>query len=189
MSIFYYKHGTHMKKLYNVRRANESDSYYIANINATSWQKAYRDIISDQILDSISIDAWESSWKSQIQNNAIVFVICKENNVVGFSQICKNTLLNIESTQGEINAIYLHPDVWREGLGRDLCLVSLVELKNLGFKEAILWVLSENTRARKFYESIGFKESGATRISNIFSNIALSEIQYIKVCSEEKSQA
>lgn len=169
-----------MGKISSIRKANVSDAYDIAYINAISWQKAYRGILPDEILDSISVDIWSSGWERQLKNNAFVLVVCLNDNTVGFVQICMNIPANVLSLQGEITAIYLHPDVWGKGFGKKLCLASLTELKNFGAKEASIWALAENTRARQFYKSLGFNESGCTRIFKMHPNVSLDEIQYVK---------
>ncbi|MFO2653297.1 GNAT family N-acetyltransferase, partial [Legionella pneumophila serogroup 1] len=57
-----------------------------------------------------------------------------------------------DNSKGEISAIYIHPNFWHQGFGKKLSLAALKTLKELGYTEALLWVLSDNHQARSFYE-------------------------------------
>lgn len=172
-----------MKRI-KIQSANEFDAYDIAYINITSWKEAYSTILPPQILDSLSVEKSAFFWKVALQNNAIVLKITLNEKIIGFSFLCKNkTPINSNAHRGEINAIYLDPNKWRKGFGKQLCLASLSELKKLGFKKAIVWTLSENNRAINFYKSLGFKRSGASRICKILPKSNLIEIQFIKSLS------
>ena len=53
--------------------------------------------------------------------------------------------------------IYVLPDYMGKGYGRRLMDAVMSELKKQGYKEVFLWVLEDNSRARRFYESLGYK--------------------------------
>ena len=60
---------------------------------------------------------------------------------------------------GELYAIYVDPDEWSRGAGRAL-IVRAEERLAEQYAEATLWVLEENPRARRFYESAGWQPDG-----------------------------
>jgi GNAT superfamily N-acetyltransferase len=62
---------------------------------------------------------------------------------------------------GEVWALYVHPDVWRRGVGSALVEDALAELGAAGYREATLWTLAGSGAARSFYESRGFVRDGA----------------------------
>ena len=169
------------KKVCDIKIADISDVHDIALINVLSWQEAYKEIIPKKLLSSLSVSDLAEACKHCLQNGAVILVMKIENKVVGFSRLCKDMPSALASGLGEINAIYLHPDVWGDGYGKELGIASLEELKKLGFKEAVVWVISENSRARRFYESLGFKYSGASRPCNIIPDSGLNEVQYNKI--------
>jgi len=78
---------------------------------------------------------------------------------------------------GELYAINLDPDVWGLGLGRDLLAAATAELSRLGFTEAVLWVATSNSRARRFYEVAGWHPDGAERIDDSLGP-AIDEVRY-----------
>lgn len=58
--------------------------------------------------------------------------------------------------EGEIYAIYFHPDYWGTSatqLGLQFCINRLEEF---GYQQIPIWVLEENKRACWFYEKNGF---------------------------------
>jgi GNAT superfamily N-acetyltransferase len=64
---------------------------------------------------------------------------------------------------GELYAIYVTPDAWGTGAGRGLMAAHLERLRSAGFEEAVLWVLDDNPRARRFYEAAGWTTDGAAK--------------------------
>jgi RimJ/RimL family protein N-acetyltransferase len=64
---------------------------------------------------------------------------------------------------GEIRALYVHPDHWREGVGAALAENALDQLRGSHFSEATLWSFRDNARANAFYERLGFRPDGSSR--------------------------
>ncbi|HXB49020.1 MAG TPA: GNAT family N-acetyltransferase [Streptosporangiaceae bacterium] len=75
------------------------------------------------------------------------------------------------------SAIYLAPDSWGRGLGRELMTAALTYLADLGYDEVTLWVLDTNARARRFYEAAGFRPDGAIKVDDSRS-FPLREVRY-----------
>ncbi|HCI74444.1 MAG TPA: GNAT family N-acetyltransferase [Lachnospiraceae bacterium] len=57
-----------------------------------------------------------------------------------------------------IYAIYVSPSCWNRGYARAVCSTLLREAECLGARRAYLQVTSENRRARRLYESLGFSD-------------------------------
>jgi GNAT superfamily N-acetyltransferase len=64
----------------------------------------------------------------------------------------------------ELYALYVAPAWWSTGTGRALMIRVLAEVRAGGYPRITLWVLTENARARRFYERAGFRLSGATHV-------------------------
>ncbi len=58
---------------------------------------------------------------------------------------------------GEVWAIYVLPEYWGVGIGNGLLAATLTQLRTIGKSDCSLWVLKQNTRAIRFYESAGFR--------------------------------
>ena len=64
---------------------------------------------------------------------------------------------------GEVGALYVHPDRWRQGIGAALLAAAYRELSARGFTEATLWVVEANAQARAFYVKEGWLADGLER--------------------------
>lgn len=65
---------------------------------------------------------------------------------------------------GELHLLHVRSDLWAHGIGSRLLASAMTAMGADGYRRAILWVLIENTRARRFYERHGWIEDGATAI-------------------------
>ncbi len=51
------------------------------------------------------------------------------------------------------------------------------ELRALGVREAVLWVLRDNRRARRLYENLGWRDDGRTRTDD-YGGVELEAVCY-----------
>ncbi|MDX9993454.1 MAG: ribosomal protein S18-alanine N-acetyltransferase [Anaerolineales bacterium] len=65
--------------------------------------------------------------------------------------------------EGEIANLAIHPDFWRQGIGRALLQTALDKAKELGFGRVLLEVRASNLAAQALYRSFGFEEDGRRR--------------------------
>jgi GNAT superfamily N-acetyltransferase len=61
-----------------------------------------------------------------------------------------------------LDGLYVIPDYWARGIGRQLHDEVLVRLRARASSQCHLWVLEANDRARGFYERRGWRENGET---------------------------
>ena len=78
---------------------------------------------------------------------------------------------------GELYAINVDPDVWGRGLGRAMLRHMTAELAGLGYREAVLWVVPQNDRARRLYESEGRRDDDVGRDDEVFG-VVVPEMRY-----------
>jgi ribosomal protein S18 acetylase RimI-like enzyme len=152
-----------------IREAREADAQAIAEAHVASWQAAYRGIISDDGLASLSIPKRAAAWANDLRNpDSIVYVGEEVDRLVGFVNCwpCRDPDKKTDET-GEIGGIYLHPDFWRKGFGTVLLNRALERLTQDGYSEVTLWVLEQNEVARHFYEKNGFVLDGRSEADKI----------------------
>lgn len=180
-----------------IRLAEIKDSHAIANIHVASWQKIYHGHIPNTILDYLSVEKREQQWRDLINKNTKIFVIEDDKHILGFASVCPARDADLDPKHvAEISAIYLHPNVWRQGLGKKLCAFVLAELQKMNFHDVILWVLEGNQQARLFYEGMGFIATGDRKIESVNTSafmlnqpvrikksITLIEVRYHKLLS------
>lgn len=165
----------------SIRFATSEDAMAIASVHVASWQEIYKVSIPNHVLTGLSVEKRAQEWHELIDKGLKILVIEKNNSIVGFASINPSRDADTNPhTCGEISAIYLHPSVWRQGLGKQLCLKALSELENMGFTQVILWVLQVNNQARKFYESLGFINTNKTKKDAYDKDIFLNEVRYQK---------
>jgi GNAT superfamily N-acetyltransferase len=118
-------------------------------------------------------------WWSQVLRDppagSATLVVDAEGELAGFAHVGPAR----DDDCGELYAIYVDPDHWGAGLGRALIVEAEQRLEAAGFAEAILWVLDDNPRARRFYEAAGWRADGGTK-RDTFLETEIEEVRYRK---------
>jgi GNAT superfamily N-acetyltransferase len=152
-----------------VRVATAADAAEIAGVHVASWQAAYRGQMPDSILDNLDVRRRIVRWQEILaQPNGVTSVAVDEARLIGFSNLIPSRDTDADSKAvAELAAIYVHPDLWHKGIGRELCHRALQEAENRGFAEVTLWVLKTNLPAIKFYQAMNFVPDGATKTDKL----------------------
>ena len=146
-----------------VRGAQPEDAERIARVHVASWQGTYRGIVSDSVLDNLSVEERTQAWLEVIgKPESPVTVSCRGDTITGFVGYGPARDDDV-SGDGELYAIYVHPDDWNTGTGAKLMGTCSDWLKDR-FPSAVLWVLRDNDRARRFYESWNWKPDGKSEV-------------------------
>ncbi len=160
-----------MENNFTIRPAHLQDAPAIAKAHVASWQKAFRGILTDEFLDNISIEERSQKWERILnrasEDKACTLVLEIDNTIQGFAGVGRSRDENTTDNVGEVMAIYLHPNVWKKGLGKKLLQEAIEILMQQNYTEVTLWVLSKNQRAIAFYERCGFYADGAEKEVNI----------------------
>jgi ribosomal protein S18 acetylase RimI-like enzyme len=139
-----------------VRRARTEDAARIAAIHVRSWRVGYRGQIPQDYLDGLDPAAGHIRWAETVQREDMsrggTFVVTDDaGDVAGFAHVDASRDADATASIGEVWAIYLSPDAWGKGLGRELMTATLSYLANVRYTQVTLWVLDSNDRARRFY--------------------------------------
>ncbi len=70
----------------------------------------------------------------------------------------------ISVSDGVLQTLYVVPRCWGRGVGTTLHDFALARLREMNVQKARLWTLTENHRARAFYEKRGWVLTGRTRV-------------------------
>jgi len=153
-----------------IRRAGLDDALSIAKVHVAAWRAAYEGLFDGAAIARRSVEIREDQWRRGLawpeERGLLVWVAEDEGQIVGFISAGPGEDATAPSAVGEVYTLYLEPSRIGQGVGRALMLESLDELKRRGFTEAILWVLADNTRARRFYEAAGLSWDGTERIKD-----------------------
>lgn len=165
----------------SIRTATAKDAGDIARIHMRSWQKMYRDFIPDTILNNLSLHERTQQWDALIRKEVKVLVMEINHRIQGFASICPFRDPTADNSMGEISAIYIRPEYWRQGLGTQLCLAAISELEKEGYNKIFLWIFEANVQAKKFYEALGFTATHSTKLAEFYEGGALfREVLYQK---------
>jgi ribosomal protein S18 acetylase RimI-like enzyme len=163
-----------------VREAVVPDAAAIAHLHVLAWQRAFRQMIPDEVLDALSEEKRAARSVAEIKSvDNTVLVATLEGRVIGFCLVRRSNDADAPHDTAEIAALYVHPDVWRRGAGRALIDATLSLVQRQQFRRLTLWVLVSNAAARAFYKQVGFEADGASKLEQR-SGYALSELRYVR---------
>jgi len=147
-----------------VRPARVEDAAAIADVHVRTWQGAYAHVFGAEQLAQLDVGARAASWRHWLEEplpHWAVFVAEEQDGpVAAFAWVGES---REAAGEGELYAIYALPEAWGSGAGPALMDAALAALCGLGFREAVLWVLEDNPRARRFYEREGWHADGGRR--------------------------
>ncbi len=154
-----------------IRPATPRDAEGVARTHVASWKGAYRGIFDNAYLDGLDWSQRYDFWSMELAQPPIdrrgTWVAIEENTVLGFASVGPARDADRQfAGSWELYGIYLLPDRWGEGLGRDLLQESLNSLSG-DITEVSLWVLGANVRARRFYERQGFVADGSEKLEQL----------------------
>jgi ribosomal protein S18 acetylase RimI-like enzyme len=169
----------------HLRRAHESDALGIAEVHVRTWQQAYRDQLPAPFLKALSVEVRERYWANELRFLAPErrpwVAESEDGSLVGFACAGPTRDEAAPPLTGEVYAIYVLPDCWDRGLGRNLLKHCERDLIEHGYTSAVMWVLEDNARARAFYEAAGWQtdrgvkrdELGGRDVTEVRYRIAL----------------
>jgi GNAT superfamily N-acetyltransferase len=140
-----------------VRRAEPADARGIAEVHTRTWQAAYRHVFPAEVLNSLDVQERVHGWLERLEADMDVWVAETERGIVGFVAAGPS---RTEDGPGELYAIYVLPEAWSSGAGSALMAAFKDWLEREGYPTAMLWVLADNPRARRFYEREGWRVDG-----------------------------
>lgn len=144
-------------------------------MHTRSWQSAYRHVFGEERLAGIDVGRRRALWEGALGDpGRDVFVAEGFGRIVGFV----GTLPSRDAdADGELGEIYSLPEAWGAGVGHALMAAALEALAARGYRDAILYVLADNPRARAFYEREGWTADGTERTDR-FLGQDVREVRY-----------
>ena len=166
------------------REATVLDAAGITKVKVDTWKTAYKGIIVEDYLQSLSYEDNEKNWRQRLENpthGAKIFVAeTNQNEIVGFTFVTLEkcnpilALLQVERFKGELCAIYVLNEFQHKKIGTELVKLGVIYLKVKNIDSMITWVLKQNP-SRIFYEKLGGRVLGEQSIEiggNRYTEIA-----------------
>jgi GNAT superfamily N-acetyltransferase len=154
-----------------IRSATAEEAEAVGRVHVRSWQAAYPHIFPPERLAELSPARW-----AEIARRHPPLVAVVDGEIAGFVSVGPS---RDPDGDGELYAIYVAPDFWGSGIGRQLIAAGEEHLRELGHGDALLWVLEGNPRARRFYEAAGWELDGTERPIEVFGQL-VPEVRYRK---------
>lgn len=126
-----------------LRRYDARDEDAAIALWQRTWQAAYPDLNFAERLNW-----WRERWRNDLVPAAEIMVAESEHGMVGFVTVDPRTLY--------LDQIVVAPERWRSGVGAAL----IGEAKRLSPRGLDLDVNTDNARAIRFYEKLGFSLGG-----------------------------
>jgi ribosomal protein S18 acetylase RimI-like enzyme len=145
-----------------IRPATKDDAAEIARVHVATWRSAYRGLLPDDFLASLSEAHYTDRWRRVIGDGSNrVFVVDAgrrppgaKDGVTGFAS-GGHERAGETGFAGELYALYVLEEAQRRGHGRALVHAVAGALRQLHLPDMIVWVLRDNGPARAFYERLG----------------------------------
>jgi GNAT superfamily N-acetyltransferase len=157
-----------------IRRATVADAAAIAEVHVRTWQGAYTRIFGAERLAGMDVVARVHRWRQWLGEGQDVIVAVDEGRVIGFVWVGPS---RDPYADAELYAIYVLPDSWGSGAGAALMGAGVEAMREAGYREAILWVLEDNPRARRFYEREGWQFDESSKEDDALG-VRVAEVRY-----------
>ena len=136
-------------------------------VHCTSWQEAYRGIVSDRYLDSMTVEATTARARQFPENT---LVAKDREKVVGFAVYGSSRDEDLMNA-GEVIAIYVLSEYYNRKIGYRLMNEAVSRLGE--YNTVFVWVLEKNERAIRFYRKYGFEFDGCQKQWNLGTPVSL----------------
>ncbi len=152
--------------LIRIRRATVDDASEIATVHVDSWREAYEGIVPREILDGLNHERRETFWRGTLEltsGDHRPWIAENDRGIVGFVSAGLSRDQKAPTTVGEVYELYVEPECWSRGIGRELLGHAVKDLRDHGFRLATAWIIEDSERARLFYERAGWHFDGTRR--------------------------
>lgn len=141
---------------YVIRKNRYEDQEQMAHIKVDGWKNAYDRIISSSYLNALNYKEQTERYQASFEEyKDYVFVAVRGDEVLGYS--CFNPTPNVDNFDSELVSLYIKPTEIGRGIGTELFIATRKQMIKFGKKNMIVWCLSDNENAIRFYEKLGGK--------------------------------
>jgi GntR family transcriptional regulator, nutrient-sensing system regulator len=138
--------------------ATPGDAGAIGDLHARSFLATYPTV------PPISEQTERTVWTRRLRavGDDAVIVARADGHVAGFAYVGPSDDDDAQPRTGQVHSLHVDPTLHRHGIGRRLLDEALRRFAAAGDTTATLWVVTDNERARRFYERLGWVADGAT---------------------------
>jgi GNAT superfamily N-acetyltransferase len=146
-----------------LRTASPEDAAAIAALLVASRRAGHAGLVPQELLDRLCPeDECRRLLMALSSGGEHARVVDDGGEIVGFSSIGPARNAGDRRVSGELYALYVRPDRFRSGVGRQLLRGAMEGFRGLGYVQAFLWTLDGYEAARRFYGSGGWQREEVT---------------------------
>jgi len=165
--------ATHLPDLMVRVARSDSDFEGLQTVARATWPATYASLLADATIATFLDHAYSlgnlAHTSASLGNGLLIAE--RQGGVIGYAMAGAN-----RDGEAELFALYVRPDEQAHGIGFVLWNAAMVHLRNLEHDAAMLWVLTANAIARRFYERQGAVAEDSRIIT--IGNEGVSEIRY-----------
>lgn len=145
-----------------IRAGNADDIDSLVRIFRACWQESYRELLSEDVRNSMTIEKARDLWLPALASNSEreTLVACNDEIPIGMARLGADPDF---SSRGHIFSLYIEPGNAGRGIGSALLAKAMEHLAEGGFTEVSLWVFKANPGAIGLYRKMGFEPTGRER--------------------------
>ncbi|MFD4483461.1 GNAT family N-acetyltransferase [Streptomyces sp. NPDC058471] len=159
----------------------EADVPAVSAIRVTGWKSAYAGIVPRSFLDDMTVEADIQQRRQHLKGarEGVTNLVAVDLRgwVVGWACLGPLGCGGASAATGELYALYVQPSLTGAGIGRILLDAVHARAHTDGFDLMLLWVLVDNSGARRFYERVGYVADGAVQADD-YDGVSIPEVRY-----------
>lgn len=166
----------------HIRPMALADCRAVAEIRVGGWQTAYAGLVPRPYLDAMDVaeDADRRRESLLKPGNPVVSLVAEgARQVIGWAAYGPYREGEVRTEDTELYALYVRPGQIGSGVGSALMRETIDRCATAGHPRMLLWVLKENTRARRLYEHHGFTADGAEEPFEV-DGAMIPEVRYVR---------
>lgn len=139
-----------------IEKAGTEYADIIGQVHSEAWQQAYAGVFPKSFLMEDTAEKRKQEFLETLgKEDVFYYIVYEDNTPIGIVKVIE------EPDAYEIASLYILEKYRNKGYGKQV--IAYLQ-KELSPKRIRLWVLEENTEARRFYENNSFEFFGNTRL-------------------------
>ena len=139
-----------------IRPAELADMEAVGRLYTDSWQRTYRGLIPDWVLDEMTPEKSRDKWtRYREQKENVLFVLERDGAVAGLVA-CRP--FPERENSALLDSLHVAPEAQGSGWGRRLIARAARWARESGFQELVIYVVQGNHRAERLYRGMGARE-------------------------------
>lgn len=162
----------------DLRTAQLGDAAAIARLHIASWRAAYTAALPAEYLAALDEGERAEQWRVRLNGAGTAVLLAeRERTLLGFCAHGPALDESLTSTW-EIYSLHVQPELRSRGIGSLLFSEAQACARRAVASALVLWVVANNTAARRFYEGKGMQADGAAKTRELAPGVVLHEVHY-----------